>query len=465
MKKIRIKQKLFNQLPPASKIVVSFLAAILVGTILLDMPFATKAAGSIGFINALFTATSAVCVTGLVVADTASTWSAFGQTVIIILIQIGGLGIMTAAYSFILVLGKRMGLKERMTIRESLNEFNIQGVVKLFRTILIATFSIELAGVVLLSTRFIPAFGFWSGLGKSIFHSISAFCNAGFDIMGTVSAPFVSITGFNNDPIVVLTIAFLFIIGGLGFVVWKDILQFDEDEDTGKKRFSIRRFKDLMLHSKVVLIMTSLLIVLGTALILIFEFDNTLDGMGFIQKLGNAFFHAVTPRTAGFNTLPVENLQPETQFLTAILMFIGAAPGSTGGGIKITTMAIIVFAIFSYLRSSEEVNMLKRKIAPAVVRKAIAIFFVGISIVFLTTFVLLLSGAGTFKECIFEAISAFGTVGLSTGITPALPLAGKIAITMTMFVGRVGPLALAVSLTPLGVKKPYQYPEGKISVG
>lgn len=326
MNSIQVKPKLFNQLPPATKIVMSFLAAIIVGTVLLVMPFASKAHGSIGFFNALFTATSAVCVTGLVVADTASTWSAFGQTVIIILIQIGGLGIMTAAYSFILVLGKRMGLKERMTIRESLNEFNIQGVVKLFRTILIATFSIELVGALLLSTRFIPKFGFWSGLAKSVFHSISAFCNAGFDIMGTSSEPFVSITGFNNDPVVVLTIAFLFILGGLGFVVWKDIVHYEAEEDGGKKRFTIKRFRDLMLHSKVVIIMTVSLITLGTVLILIFEFGNTLDGMGFLQKVGNAFFHSVTPRTAGFNTLPVDGMLPETQFLTTILMFIGAAP-------------------------------------------------------------------------------------------------------------------------------------------
>lgn len=465
MNAIQVKQKLFGQLPPASKIVVSFLAAILVGTVLLLMPFASKGSGSIGLINALFTATSAVCVTGLVVADTATTWTVFGQTVIIILIQIGGLGIMTAAYSFILVLGRRMGLKERMTIRESLSEFNIQGIVKLFRTILIATFSVELAGALILSTRFIPAFGFWNGLAKSFFHSISAFCNAGFDIMGTEGAPFVSLTGFNGSPVVVLTIALLFIVGGLGFVVWKDLIQYEADEEGGRKRFRLRRFRDLILHSKVVLIMTGILIVAGTVLILVFEYDNTLAGMGFLKKLENAFFHSVTPRTAGFNTLPVDGFLPETQFITAILMFIGASPGSTAGGIKITTMAIIFFSIISFLRGSEEVNMLKRKVPQAVIRKAFAIFFVAMTIVFITTFVLLLSGAGTFKECIFEAVSAFGTVGLSTGITPSLSIVGKIAITLTMFIGRVGPLALAVSLSPLTVKKPYQYPEGKISVG
>ena len=329
---------------------------------------------------------------------------------------------------------------------------DLQGVVKLFRYIIIATFSIETIGALLLATRFIPEFGFFNGLAKSFFHSISAFCNAGFDIMGTAAAPFVSLTGFNNDLIVVMTVSLLFVIGGLGFVVWKDII-------------NVRKFRNFMLHTKIVIIMTAILIISGTILMFIFEYGNTMDGMGFFQRLGNSFFHSVTPRTAGFNTLPVEGMLPQSQFLTTILMFIGAAPGSTGGGIKITTFAIVLFAIISYMRGSEEVNMIKRKVSPLVVRKALAIFFVGISIVFLTTFVLLLSGAGTFKECILEAVSAFGTVGLSTGITPALPLLGKIMITITMFVGRVGPLALAVSLTVLASKKPYAYPEGKIAVG
>lgn len=452
MKRVLRRKNIFRSLSPAGLIVVAFLLAILAGTILLVMPFATKAPGSIGLSNALFTATSAVCVTGLVIADTASTWSVFGQTVILILIQIGGLGIMTAASTFSLILGKNIGLKERLTIQESLNEFSLQGVVKLFRYIIIATFTIEGIGALLLATRFIPKFGFFNGLAKSVFHSISAFCNAGFDIMGTTAAPFVSISGFNKDFIVVMTIGLLFVIGGLGFVVWKDII-------------SVRKFKDFMLHTKVVVIMTSILIVGGTLLFFIFEFGNTMDGMGFFQRLYNSFFHAVTPRTAGFNTLPVDQMLPQSQFLTIILMFIGAAPGSTGGGIKITTFAIVLFTIIHYMKGTDEVNMLKRRVSPVVVRKSLTIFFVGLALVFTTTFVLLLSDAGSFVECIFESVSAFGTVGLSTGITPSLPLAGKIMITITMFVGRVSPLALALSLSQLAPKKPYSYPEGKIAVG
>ncbi|MFO7611270.1 MAG: TrkH family potassium uptake protein [Clostridia bacterium] len=452
MKRILFIKNLFKTLPPAPAIVMAFFLAILTGTLLLSMPFATKAPGGIGAANALFTATSAVCVTGLVVADTASTWTAFGQTVILILIQIGGLGIMTAASMFSLILGRRIGLKERLNIQESLNEFNLQGVVKMFKYILIATFSIEAVGTVLLAIRFIPDFGFWSGLARSVFHSISAFCNAGFDIMGTTAAPYVSLTGYNGSALVMFTISIMFIIGGMGFVVWKDLA-------------SIKKFRDFMLHTKIVLIMTGILLVSGTILLFIFEYGNTLEGMGFIQKIGNSFFHAATPRTAGFNTLPVEGMRPQSQLLTMILMFIGAAPGSTAGGIKVTTFVIVFFSILTYMKGGEDVNLLKRRINPAIVRKALAIFFVSITLVFTTTFVLLFSNAGTFIECIFEAVSAFGTVGLSTGITPALPLAGKIAITITMFVGRVGPLALAVTLTTHVQKKPYSYPEGKIAVG
>lgn len=464
MMKHKLKTKFFDSLQPAAKIVVAFLIAIMVGALLLTFPFATKAPGSRGFMDAFFTATSAVCVTGLVVTDTATTWTAFGQTVIIVLIQIGGLGIMTAAYIFTLVLGKKMGLKDRMTIRESLNGFSIQGVIKLFKTILLATFAIEAAGVLLLSFRFIPEFGFAEGLSKSFFHSISAFCNAGFDIMGTESAEYVSMTGFNDSFIVIFTIPVLFILGGLGFVVWKDLFMGNSAEQQNKKVY-IKRFKGLMLHSKVIIIMTGILIVTGTVFIMLFESNNVLEGMSFMKKLGNAFFHSVTPRTAGFNTLPVDSMLPETQALTIILMFIGAAPGSTAGGIKITTFAIIVFAIASYLGNNDEVNMFRRRISPVIVRRAFTVVFISTALVFTTTFILLLTNAGNFMECLFEAVSAFGTVGLSTGITPALPPAGKIAITITMFIGRVGPLALAVSLSPLKSKKIYTYPEGKISVG
>ncbi len=453
MKKFNLLKNHNRGLAPANVIVIGFLSAILIGTILLILPFASKSGHSAGFINALFTSTSSVCVTGLIVVDTATSWSIFGQTIIIILVQIGGLGIMTAAALFSLILGRRMGLKERLTLQESINDFNLQGIVKLFKNILIATFSIELVGAFILSFRFIPLFGWANGIAKSVFHSISAFCNAGFDILGTTTQPFQSLTNYNKDPLIVLVIALLFVVGGLGFVVWRDIVK-------------VRKFKEFMLHTKIVLIFSGVLILTGTILFLLFEFSNTLEGMPFMQKVLNALFHSITPRTAGFNTLPLNEMTSQSQLLTIILMFIGAAPGSTGGGIKVTTFAIILFTVITYIRGISDVNIMKRKVSQTVVKKALSIVFMGFSLILMTTFVLLLVNAGTFAECLFEATSAFGTVGLSTGITTSLPFIGKLMIIITMFFGRVGPLAIALTLTQnKGSKQLYTYPEGKISVG
>lgn len=453
MKRINLNNNKKKSFSPASVIVFGFIGAILLGTIFLIMPFSTKSGQSVGLINALFTSTSAVCVTGLVVTDTATTWNTFGQTVIIILIQIGGLGIMTAAALFSLILGRKMGLKERLTLQESISNFNLQGIVKLFKGILIATFSIELVGAIILSFRFIPLFGISNGIAKSVFHSISAFCNAGFDILGTTTEPFQSLTSFYQDPLIVIPIALLFIIGGLGFVVWRDII-------------SVRKFKEFMLHSKVVLIFSASLIIIGTLLFFVFEYSNTLEDMTFFTKLLNSFFHSVTPRTAGFNTLAIDQLTPQSQLSTVLLMFIGASPGSTGGGIKITTFAIVIFTVITYLRGRNDVNILKRKVSEMVVKKAFSIVFIAFSIVMITTLVLLLLNSGTLIECLFEATSAFGTVGLTTGITPTLPMLGKLMIIITMFCGRVGPLVIALSLTQnKGNKQLYTYPEGKVSVG
>jgi len=453
MKKIKLLKSSKKWQSPANIIVTGFLGTILIGTILLILPFATKSGSSVGFLNALFTSTSAVCVTGLVVKDTATTWNVFGQTVILILIQIGGLGIMTAAALFSLILRRKMGLKERLTLQESINDFNLQGVVKLFKYIIIATFSIEFVGAIILSFGFIPIFGVKSGIAKSVFHSISAFCNAGFDILGTTAQPYQSLTNLNNNPLIIITIALLFIIGGLGFVVWRDIVQ-------------TKKFREFSLHSKVVIIFTAILIFSATILFFLFEYSNTLEGMGFLQKVLNSFFQAVTPRTAGFNTIPLDSMTNQSQLVTIILMFIGAAPGSTGGGIKITTFAIILFTVVTYVRGINDVNMYQRKVSQTIVKKSLSIVFMAFSLIMTTTIILLISKAGTLAECLFEATSAFGTVGLSTGITPSLPIVGKFMIIVTMFFGRVGPLAIALSLSQIkGNKQLYTYPEGKISVG
>lgn len=276
-------------LSPPQIIILGFFSLIVLGTVLLSMPFATRSGHSVSFINAFFTATSATCVTGLVVLDTATTWNAFGQTIIILLIQIGGLGIMSMATLLSLIMRRRLGLKERLTIQESMNEFNLQGIVKLLKYILTATFIIEFTGAVILSFRFIPLFGVKSGIAKSIFHSISAFCNAGFDIMGSKGNEFTSLTQFTNDPVILLTIASLFILGGLGFIVWRDVI-------------NKKRFPKLMLHTKVVLIASGLFIILGTFIILTTEYNNlqTIGNMPFFQKLLNSFFPSSNTKNSRF---------------------------------------------------------------------------------------------------------------------------------------------------------------------
>ena len=441
---------------PAKVLVLGFAILILVGSLLLLLPISTRSGESIGFINTLFTATSAVCVTGLVVADTNTTWSAFGQVVIILLIQIGGLGIMSVATLMSLVLGRRIGLKERLAIQESLNEFTLTGIVRIFKYILYATFVIELIGAIALSTRLIPMFGIRSGIAKSIFHSISAFCNAGFDILGTNENKFTSLINFNNEPVVLITISLLIILGGLGFIVWRDIA-------------TTRKFSLFTLHTKVVLIVTAILVISGAVLIAIFEWNNasTLKNMSIDNKILNAWFHSVTPRTAGYNSLPIDKMSEPSKFLTIFLMFVGGASGSTAGGIKVTTLSVLIIATLSFIKGENDINLLGRRIPPTVLRKSIAITTISSIFILISIMVLLINKEGSFMEVVFETFSAFGTVGLSTGITPALSATSKIQIILTMFLGRVGPLsaALLISFRPNNKDLPYKFPEGKISVG
>jgi trk system potassium uptake protein len=446
----------FISMSPPRIILLGFGSLILLGTILLLLPAASSSNQSAGILTALFTATSAVCVTGLVVVDTATAWSSFGQIVIIVLIQIGALGIMSMATLFSLVVGRKMGLKERLLIRESLNEFSLSGVVRMLRNILIATIAIETVGALLLSIRLIPLFGVKDGITKSIFHSVSAFCNAGFDIFGTVDNKFASLSSFTDEPAVLLTISALFITGGLGFIVWRDAVK-------------AKRFSELMLHTRVVLLATAFLIVFGTILVFLLENNNsaTLGNMPFFTKLLNSFFHSVTPRTAGFNTLPIDRMTDSSKFLTLILMFIGAAPGSTGGGVKLTTISIVIYTVIAYIRGREEINMMGRRIPDHLLKKSLSIVTLSLALVIATTLVLLINNEGSFMETLFEATSAFGTVGLSTGITPGLNTISRLAIIVTMFLGRVGPVsaAIALALSHNRGRTLYKFPEGKITVG
>ena len=447
--------RLFN-FSPTQIIALGFAFMALLGGILLSLPVASRSGMSAGFTNSLFTATSAICVTGLVVVDTHSHWSEFGQAVIIFLIQIGGLGFMSMATLFSLIIGRRVSLKERLTIQESLNEFTLSGMVRTLKNILLATLFIELIGALLLSTRLIPIYGIRDGIIRSVFHSISAFCNAGFDIFGNPGSEFVSLVPFRNDPLIILVISFLFIVGGLGFLVWREV-------------WFTRRFSHLMLHTQVVLLATILLIFIGTLLLFLFEYNNaaTIRDLPFWSKLLNAYFHAVSPRTAGFNTLQVADMTESSKFVTILLMFIGAASGSTGGGIKVTTFSILVFGVLSSIKGQDDVNILRKRVSDTVFRKSISIITLSLILVVITTLILLINNEGSFMQVLFEATSAFGTVGLSTGITPNLNTISKYAIIATMYLGRVGPLSAAIALSLLQStgKLPYRYPEGRITVG
>lgn len=448
----KFKNNKIISLEPTKIIVFSFLAVILWGAVLLALPIASNPGQPrVSFLTALFTATSATCVTGLVVVDTATQWSIFGQTVILMLIQIGGLGLVTITTFFSVLLGRKVGLKGRILAQESINYFSSEGILKLIKRVISITFLIEFIGAVLISIRFIPQYG-QKGIYMSFFHSISAFCNAGFDLMGN----FQSLTNHKNDPLVLLTTTGLIIIGGLGFLVWKDLYDFKKN-------------KQLLLHTKVVLVFTGILLVFGTIFILLFEHNNpyTLGELSIPGKLLNAYFHSVTLRTAGFNAIPIFEMHEITKVVNVLFMFIGASPGSTGGGIKVTTFGIIIAAIFSQMRGKDETLVFKHKIPYNIVIKALSIISLGLIIVITVTSVVLATDGFPFIDTLYEATSAFATVGLSSFGTPNLHTASRIVIILTMFLGRVGPLTFALSLSLKNGRKNEDkvYPEGKIVVG
>lgn len=439
------------QLNTAELLVLGFAVVILLGAVLLSLPYASANGQSIGFINALFTAASAVAVTGLVVVDTATHWAPFGKVVIIVLIQIGGLGFITMGTLFALVLGRRINFRQRVVMQEAMNKITVGGVVKLAKYILILTFAVEGVGAIILATRFIPIYGWSQGIWYSIFHSISAFCNAGFDLIGE----FRSLTPFVSDPIITLTIALLIIIGGLGFVVIFELLD----------RKSIKK---LSLHSKMALMYTVILLVVGYVIVLALEWNNpeTMGDLTIGGKFLSGFFHSVTPRTAGFNTLPMDKLMMGTIFMTMVFMFIGAGSAGTAGGVKVTTIGLIIATVVSTLKGRKETESFGRKLPRDLVNKALAIISIAIAWIIVVSFVLSITESASFKEIVFEVISAFGTVGLSLGITTQLSVIGKLVITITMFVGRIGPLTLFMALAQRRqVTRNIEFPDEEIMIG
>lgn len=444
------KNKKINFSPPQI-IVGGFAIIIFIGAILLNLPISSTRGESIGFLDALFTATSAVCVTGLVVVDTGTYWTTFGKTVILLLIQIGGLGFMTLATLGALIIGKKISLKERLLIQESLNQNKLSGIVNFTRQIIFTTFFIESIGAFFLAIVFVPEFGFLKGIGYSIFHSISAFCNAGFDIIGGGR----SLTPYVNNTLVNLTIMSLIILGGLGFTVISDVA-------------TKRKFKRLSLHSKIVLFVSAILILVPFILFFFMEYSNegTIKELSLKGKLLASLFQAVTPRTAGFNTIDLAGMQNSSKLLTTVLMFIGGSPASTAGGIKISTLAVLILAVRTLITGKDDVYAFKRKISYSSVNKALAVLFVGLSVIISGTMILSLTEPSKeFLYVLFETVSAFGTVGLSLGITGELSVFGRLVVILIMFTGRVGALTILLALATKEKKVLYKFPEDKVIVG
>ncbi|MGB4502899.1 MAG: TrkH family potassium uptake protein [Dethiobacteria bacterium] len=428
-----------------------FIAVILAGSLLLSLPFAYSGRGH-AYVDALFTATSAVCVTGLAVVDTGSFYTLFGQTVVMLLIFIGSLGFMTIATLLHVYLGRRITLRDRLIMREALNLRSMADLGPLVRAVVRMALLFILCGTVLMGLRFIPQMGPARGLFTALFHAVSAFGNAGLDLFGN----FESLTRFPTDYLVNGTIAVLFICGGLGFTVVLEVWQ----------RFSRRsRFS---LHAKLVLIITALLLAVATLLILALEYDNpqTMEPLSFGEKLFTAFFTAATPRTAGFSVFNPGFHRMPTLIILLALMFIGASPGSTGGGVKTTTFGVVVLALLSMVRGQQELILFERRIARSDIFKAAAVIGGAIALIFTATFLLSLFEKNDFLSLLFETVSAFGTVGLSTGITPALQWPSKLVLIITMFAGRIGPLTMLIALARRQPgKEGLHYPEESVLIG
>lgn len=452
----------------AKSLVLGFLTVILMGTVLLMLPIASKDGMSLGFVDSFFTATSAVCVTGLVVVNTAAHFTIFGKVVILVLIQIGGLSFMTLVTAFIILFGKRITLRDRLLIKESLNQHTTSGMVKLVKNIIRGTFIIEgIGALVLFLFFFVNGEGFIDSIGMGIFISISAFCNAGFDVIGDSSLmPYV------GSDILNITVMLLIIIGGIGFAVWVDAVDFVRGLLSGiNPKVCIKR---LSLHTKIVLTITSVLLVSGFLVTFVLEFFNpdTLGGLGFSDKVLASWFQSVTLRTAGFNTLDLNLLNEPTKIFYLLQMFIGGSPGGTAGGVKTVTIGVIFFGIISAVKGRDELVAFNRTIHLNTLLKSLAVLTLNMSAIVVAVMVLSstmsnLPDTITFLDLLFESVSAVGTVGLTLSVTPYLTVIGKLTIAICMFLGRLGPLTIAIAFTKKANNTNFnvKYPHEKIIVG
>ena len=431
MKKRRIKMSTTHI------ILVSFLAAIMIGALLLCLPISSADGKPAPFVDALFTATTSTCVTGLVVTPTVTAWSAFGQAVILMLIQIGGLGVITIMSALMIMLHKRMGIGDRLLLQDAFNLNSLSGLIRFVKKVVFGTLIVEGIGALLYMTVFVPEFGA-KGIWISVFTSVSAFCNAGIDIIAENS-----LCSYALNPMINVVTCLLIILGGIGYIVWWDVIRLIKESRQRKVRF----FRDLTLHSKIAIVATLVLIFVGAGLIFVFEYNNplTMKDCNVWEKMELSFFQSVTTRTAGFATLPQENLTNATSVLCLLLMFIGGSPVGTAGGIKTVTFVIIFATAFASIRNKEDTELFGRRITKEAVTKAVAVTGMSFIIMFVSTLLLSsVTDAGAL-DVMYETVSATATVGLTRNLTPYLNVLGKIIIIMTMYLGRVGPISLAIA--------------------
>ena len=442
-----------ERVSPARVIIFGFLALILLGTALLMLPVSTRERVGTSFFDALFTATSATCVTGLVVHDTATYWSGFGQAVILFLIQVGGMGVVTMAVAIFIFSGKRIGLKQRWVMQESISAPQVGGIVRQTRVILKTAFAIEGVGALILAVHFCPEFGPGRGLWYAVFHSISAFCNAGFDLMGT-QAPFSSLTGYTGDAAVNATVMLLIVVGGLGFLTWQDV---------SAHRF---RFKEYRLQSKLILVTTAGLLLFGFLFFLLYEFRlPQWDNLPPSEKFLAAMFQSVTPRTAGFNTVDLARMSEPSKLLTILLMLTGGSPGSTAGGFKTTTFAVLMLSAIAVFRKRPSAQCFGRRVQDGVLQSACAIFLLYLLLFLAGGIVICCIDQVPLMDALFEAASAIGTVGLSLGSTARFSLPCRMILVFLMYFGRVGGLTMIYAFTAGSRAISSQFPQEQVTVG
>lgn len=429
-------------------IIGGFIAVILIGALLLMLPVSSKAGIITPFNEALFTSTSAVCVTGLVVQDTATYWSWFGQGIILVLIQIGGLGVITIAVSFALLSGRKISLMQRSVMQEAISAPKVGGIVRLTGFVLKGTFLVEFTAAFIMMPVFVKDFGA-KGIWMAIFHSISAFCNAGFDLMGTENAKYASLTSYISHPLINITIMLLIIIGGIGFLTWEDIL---------KNKYRIKSYR---MQTKVILT-TSLLLILFPAF---FFFFRDFADMPMQERIFSSLFQAVTPRTAGFNTADLTMMTKDGLGIVIVLMLVGGSPGSTAGGMKTTTLAVLIANTLACFRRKEDAQMFGRRIETSTIKNAATIFMMYIVLFFGGAIVISTVEDLSFSTCLFETASAIGTVGLTLGITPELGVISQTILMILMFLGRVGGLTLIYAALSGSGKKISKLPQEKMTVG